>query len=976
MRNDKIDGRLVAWKRVWWAFTLCLLGSSLIVHSSQERYDYDALGRLIRSIGGQGQATEYLFDAVGNLLQVTSSGAGAVLVPTITSITPASVQPGQTALVTIVGTGLSGAAVTPSAAALDVSAVLAGSTQISFFLTVAQDATVGQQSFKIASAAGVTTANISIVGVPPKMLVEPMPLAIPPDNVGRNFTIRLSKPDVVDNVITLVATNQNIAVSPATVTIRAGDTAAIASVKGVAAGVSAITLSSAGMASTSIPVYVTSEFVGISTGYAAPLGVLFTPPQSTGSGVPQMLRGILGVAVGKYLGGVSPQFVAVGTTATLTLTGAGLETVGSVAVSPSDGVTLGTPQPAPDGKSLSLPIVVAADAPAIVHRLVVKDTLGVALIPSIPNADRFLVGPPAPEIQSVDPLVGVVGTNVILTVRGRNLSGVQSIAILPIQGISFGGLPTLSADGTALTTQIAIAPDAALGQRTVVLNAPSGSSSSAPVPANTFTVALQAGQTFAPFVSAPLGVTLASSTPSGAPMFKTSPTVGVTFGRTVTGISPKVGIIGSSMSLVLQGSDLNGVSAVQFAPATGITAGAPAVSADGKTVTVDLTIAADAPQTVRAITVLAGSARVPFAQGDGDRFSVSVPLPRIDGIDPIVLQVGQVPKVLNVYGANLQNISAVNIIPGTGITVGVPSVVNAQGTQATVSISALASAATGPRLVTVTAPTGQSGSDLLPGNTLTLVNSAPSPVSPVLSAPLGVSIAPPLSSKSLPVYGRALGVTLQKDVVPASTSILAKASVVGVALGSVALDRAPAALMRGATATLMISGAGLDKASAIRLDPVNGITLGTPSIASDGTSISVPLTIAADAATGKRKIVITTLAGSTIAFADALTGTLQVGVGAPQLDSVTPILAKQGDRVTLLVRGRNFNEVQAVAFTPPDGIIVFGTPVADSTGTQIPIDVQVLDGAPLGSRVLQVAVPGGISSDIPVPANTFTVYAK
>lgn len=980
MQFRKIGGKSRGWKGIGLAFTWCLLGlfgSWQLVHSSQERYDYDALGRLIRSIGGQGQVTEYLYDSVGNLLQV-ASGADAVPAPTITSITPASVKPGQIALVTIVGAGLTGGSVTPSIAALDVSSVLAGSTQITFVLTVAQDIAPGQQSFKIASAAGAATVSINVVGVPPKMSVEPMPLAIPPDNVGRNFTIRLSKPDVVDNVIVLAASNQNISVSPATITIRAGDTVATASVKGVSAGLSAISLSSSSMGNISIPVFITAEFVGISTGYASPLGVLLTPPPSSGSGIPQMARSVLGVAVGKYLGSLSPQVVSVGAAAaTLTLTGAGLDTVGSIAVLPPDGVTLGTPQPAPDGKSLAVQIAVAANAPAILRRLVVKDAAGIAFSPAVPNADRFLVTLPAPEIQSVDPLVGVVGTSVAFTVRGRNLPGVQSISFLPAQGITSGTSPAVSADGTALTTQITIAPDAALGQRTVVLNAAGGSSSSVPGTANTFTIALQGGQTFAPIVSPPLGVSLASSTPpTGVPVLAASPTVGITLGKTVTGISPKVGIVGSNVTLTLQGSDLNGVSAVQFKPSTGITAGVPNVAADGKTATVDLTIATDAPQTMRAITVLAGSARVPFAQADGDRFTVSVPLPRIDGIAPIMLQIGQAPVVLTVGGANLQNISAVNIVPGSGITVSAPPVVNAQGTQATVSISASASATTGQRLVTVTAPAGQSGSDLLPSNTLTLVNGTPLSVSPLLSAPLGVSIATTPSSVLLSVYGAPLGILLQNDAVPTNASASANAATVGVALGSIALDRMPAALARGAAATLMITGAGLDKASAIRLDPAGGISLGTVSIAPDGTTINVPLTIAADAAAGKRKIIVDTLAGNTISFADAATGTLHIGVGTPQLNSITPILAKQGDRVTLVIRGSNFNDVQAVTFTPPDGIIVSGTPVADSTGTQITVDAQVLDGATLGSRVLQVVIPGSVSSDVSEPANTFTVYAK
>ncbi|MFA7239233.1 MAG: RHS repeat domain-containing protein [Sulfuricellaceae bacterium] len=978
MHKINIGGNSKGWKRIRLALAWCLLGlfgASQLVYSSQYRYDYDALGRLVRSIGAQGQATEYSYDSVGNLLQVIS-GMGTATAPTITSITPASFMQGQVTQVTIVGAGLTGVAVTPSIAGLSLSNVLAVPTQITFHLTVAQDAAPGQQGFMIASAAGVVTANINVVAAPPQISVEPMPLAIPPDNVGRNFTIRLSKPDVVDNVIALTASNQNISVSPGTVTIRAGDTAATATVKGVSAGLATINLSSSSLGNSAIPVYITAEFVGISTGYASPLGVLLSSRPSNGVGVPQTARGVLGVTVGRYLGSLSPQTVSVGADASLTLTGAGLDAVGGIAVLPPDGLTLGAPQPAPDGKSLALPIAVAANAPTILRRLVVKDAVGNTFNPAVPNADRLLVTLPAPEIQSVDPLIGVVGTSFPFTVRGRNLAGVQSISFVPEQGITAGVSPTMNADGAALTTMITVAPNALLGQHTVVANAAGGSSGSITGPANTFTVTLQSGQTFAPVASSLLGVSLATSVaPISVPVLATSPSVGVTLGKAVSGMNPKVGIIGSSITLTLQGSDLNGASSVQFAPTTGITAGTPRVAADGKSLTVDLTIAVDAPQTLRAITVWADGARVPAAQG-GDRFFVSAPLPVIEGISPIMVQIGQAPVTLTVGGVNLQNSGSIDIVPGSGITVSSPPVVNALGTLATVSLSASVSAATGPRLVTITTPSGQSGGEPLPSNTLTLVSDAPLWLSPLLSAPLGVSIAIPPSSLSLPVYGAPLGMLLQKDAAPTNTSATANATTVGVALGSIALDRTPAALLRGASAILTVTGVGLDKAGAIRLHPAEGISLGTASIAPDGDSITVPLAIAADAAIGKRKIIVDAPAGKTIDFADAAVGILQIGAGVPQLDSITPILAKQGDRITLIVRGRNFNDVQTVVFTPPDGIIVSDMPVVDATGTQITVDAQVLDGASLGSRVLQVGVPGGISSDVSVPANTFTVYGK
>jgi len=67
--------------RVWQRTLAVLL---LIVSSAfagTEHYDYDSLGRLIRFIGADGRVTEYVYDAVGNILEVRdiTGTAGATL---------------------------------------------------------------------------------------------------------------------------------------------------------------------------------------------------------------------------------------------------------------------------------------------------------------------------------------------------------------------------------------------------------------------------------------------------------------------------------------------------------------------------------------------------------------------------------------------------------------------------------------------------------------------------------------------------------------------------------------------------------------------------------------------------------------------------------------------------------------------------------------------------------------------------------
>jgi len=54
------------------------------VQAGEERYDYDALGRLVRVIDEQGRVTEYVYDAAGNILQVIVSGTGSAQPPAVT----------------------------------------------------------------------------------------------------------------------------------------------------------------------------------------------------------------------------------------------------------------------------------------------------------------------------------------------------------------------------------------------------------------------------------------------------------------------------------------------------------------------------------------------------------------------------------------------------------------------------------------------------------------------------------------------------------------------------------------------------------------------------------------------------------------------------------------------------------------------------------------------------------------------------
>src|SRR5262249_4818751 len=100
------------------------------------------------------------------------------------------------------------------------------------------------------------------------------------------------------------------------------------------------------------------------------------------------------------------------------------------------------------------------------------------------------------------------------------------------------------------------------------------------------------------------------------------------------------------------------------------------------------------------------------------------------------------------------------------------------------------------------------------------------------------------------------------------------------------------------------------------------------------------------------------------------------GVGVPQFDSITPIVAARGTTFTLTIRGSNLKGALAVTAMPATGITIGNTFNIDATGTQLDVGMSLAPDAAFGSRVIQVLVPGAASNSTPTPANTFTVISQ
>lgn len=133
------------------------LPSPLCADTAQ--YFYDGLGRLSAVVDGQGSIATYNYDAVGNLLSITR---GPTSTPTITSISPNAFDAGQSASVTITGTGLSLATLTISTPDVMISGRAQADTAITATFTVLNPTTVGPATVTVQTPGGTASIPVTV----------------------------------------------------------------------------------------------------------------------------------------------------------------------------------------------------------------------------------------------------------------------------------------------------------------------------------------------------------------------------------------------------------------------------------------------------------------------------------------------------------------------------------------------------------------------------------------------------------------------------------------------------------------------------------------------------------------------------------------------------------------------------------------------------------------------------------------------
>ena len=576
-----------------------------------------------------------------------------------------------------------------------------------------------------------------------------------------------------------------------------------------------------------------------------------------------------------YIGGaapvvesVSPIFLNRGDVRTITVRGTDLQTVRGVRFDNNDNLVFSSPTVAEDGRSLTFGLEVVGFAILGPRRLILDSLLGDSTaLHSAANVINLEDNPPRDLTPVVSPLVGVErqinsasqptentaraqlvgvsrgnlltaiipnsraqGSSVTLALQGEGLDDVIAVEFEPAQGITVGAY-TANADGSSASLDITIANDADPSPRRVSLVSDTGDVN-ALARADRFTVTLPRPQ--------------------------------------IESVSPL--LIDRSQGLVpitIRGDLLNNATIVSVIPPTGVTVSLPVSSADGRRVSAVLTVASNAPLTPRIIQVTTPGGSTESAA----MLSNTVRL--VDQIDAVLTpitsaQVGVVREVTPV--PQTQTLNALSV--GIGVVRETTPVINQQTNSAFANNVGITKGPAAFSLAPMNLPinTQNQTIEVLGTNldNVTTVQTIPADgvalTGPAIISADGTRVTFSASvADDAPQVPRRLELVTATGVVPFATPNASQLLITGLQPQLESIE--PIQQVRGANFTLTLRGINLTGAQAVQAAPANGIQFGTPSVAADGRSLTVPVVIDPTAATQQVVISVTTAAGITTASA-------------------------------------------------------------------------------------------------------------
>jgi len=477
------------------------------------------------------------------------------------------------------------------------------------------------------------------------------------------------------------------------------------------------------------------------------LGVLLEA-NGTESKTITLLSPELAVIRGTGITAVQPLSSIIDRSITLTVEGSALNGVTEVVLEPAQGVTVGVPQIASDGLSLTVDLVIAADALTTVRQL--KIISGGTDLPFVkPEISRFEILGPVPKIGYISPNFIVAGSTSEISIHGEAFTAVDSVRVEPPLGMTLS-VPQVNTDNTVVTIQITANQGVQRGVRTLIVRTASGESSVTPSASNQLNIVdTEVVSINNSLVSPLLGIqkgddsanTLTQDliiTSDLLGIFIPEPEITVTQslftnslsvvkGGYVGSISPKALQPGLTSSIVISGVGMQDVSTIEILPGEGVTVQSPLIINAGATkITADVTVASNAEKTHRQIIIHQNgntTSRLAFVKPEFAAIVIAGGLPAIASISP-VLQVANSQFELLIRGQDLQEVTAVNAFTGSAvleplIVFGTP-VINVDGTELRVTVVVDRLVPSGAKSIVLTVPIGQTSLVPASENTLTI----------------------------------------------------------------------------------------------------------------------------------------------------------------------------------------------------------------------------------------------------------------
>ena len=198
---------------------------------------------------------------------------------------------------------------------------------------------------------------------------------------------------------------------------------------------------------------------------------------------------------------------------------------------------------------------------------------------------------------------------------------------------------------------------------------------------------------------------------------------------------------------------------------------------------------------------------------------------------------------------------------------------------------------------------------------------------------------------------------------------------IGLSVGTVLTDLLPRAITLGTTQQLNVRGVAIPTGSQVTFVPSNGLSASSATVAADGSSIFLDVTVDALASKLPRQVVVKDPSGKVLPFAEVSRGQLIISSGVPEIWSVEPMFATAGSSIAFKVRGKNL-QGGTVSITPATHLTIDSQPVVDEQGGEMTLGLQIAPLAAAGLRTVQVTTPSGLTTATANLSNSLTLVRQ